>query len=96
MVLEQAKGASQALEIIIVEYPEFGRMLADVEFDRIDIERQSVFKPFEAVFEALSGGAAVTNNVKVFAKTRHKPSRSGVVGSETGTLNYTREVDLQK
>jgi hypothetical protein len=71
-------------------------MLADVEFDCIDIERQSVFKPSQAIFQVFSGGATVTNNVKIFTKIRHKLSRTGVVVSETGTLNYTREVDLQK
>ena len=71
-------------------------MFTDVEFDRIDIERQCVFKAFEAIFKALSSSATVADNVKIFTKTRHIQSHTVVVSSDTGTLNYTRDVDLQK
>jgi hypothetical protein len=71
-------------------------MFADIEFDRVDVERQSVLESFEAIFEVFSGSATVADNVKIVTKTQHIQSHTVVVGSETGTLNYTRDVDLQK
>ena len=46
-------------------------MLADVDFDHVDIECQRVFEALQAVFEAFPGRAAVADNVKMFTKLGH-------------------------
>lgn len=41
-------------------------MLADIEFDRVDVQRQCMLKSLETIFQLFSSGATVTDNVKIF------------------------------
>ncbi len=56
---------------MIVNHPELVAVLADVDFDTVDIEVERVAKTVEAVFEALAGGPTVANYVKIFTNFLH-------------------------
>ena len=86
MLGEAARLAGQALQRLVVKHPQVRAVLADIELDRVDAERERVAKAFEAVFEAFAGRAAVADYVKRFTNFAAFPYRSERAKSDVSTI----------